>query len=279
MANAFPHLPEMTTTQPTEVLANLERRVFYHGTSKRAARRILREGLKDYSWTAETPMFKSKAKRGIVRYMHGGQYGRGTYVTCNWRTALYFGPVLFRVELQPATRILLLDVPPDAKVIDSLKREFGREILKAPPRKVMPNNKRLTLNEAIQLARYHVSMVDGYWLRGNSKYAVHEKLMFDLRAMLVRYGIHGWGEPTDLGGIVVFATDRLRVTEVVLCVPTLALADEALDPSTCYREYESLDAFAAMTRAAGNRGASNTRAWVAVANEQLRVNRTSAGMP
>lgn len=279
MANAFPHLPEMTTTPPTEVLANLERRVFYHGTTKRAARRILREGLKDYSWTEETPLLKSKANRGIVRYMHDGQYGRGTYVTCNWRTALHFGPVLFRVELQPATRILLLDVPPDAKVIDSLKREFGREILKAPPRKVMPNNKRLTLNEAIQLARYHVrkSEAAGCWWNGKPNPHLH--LIFDLRNLLVRYGIHGWGEPTDLGGIVVFATDRLRVAELVLCVPTLALADEVRDPSRCYREYESVDAFAAMTRAAGNRGADNTRAWLAAANEQLRVNRTSAGIP
>lgn len=273
------HFDETPTTPPAEVLANLERRVFYHGTSKRAARRILREGLKDYSWTEETPLLKSKAKRGIVRYLHGGQYGRGTYITCNWRTALYFGPVLFRVELQPATRILRLDVPPDAKVIDSLKREFGREILTAPPRKVMPNNKRLTLNEAIQLARYHVAKSEGAGCWWKSNQNPHRKLMFDLRNMLVRCGIHGWGEPTDLGGIVVFATDRLRVAEVVLCVPTLALADEALDPSRCYRRYETLDAFAAMTRAASNRGAANTRVWLAAANEKLHPNQTPATMP
>ncbi|MEO0017471.1 MAG: hypothetical protein RLZZ522_754 [Verrucomicrobiota bacterium] len=56
------YFDETPTTSPAEVLANLERRAFYHGTSKRAARRILREGLKDYSWTEETPMLKSKAR-------------------------------------------------------------------------------------------------------------------------------------------------------------------------------------------------------------------------
>ena len=279
MANAFPLPHKMTATLSAEVMANLEKRVFYHGTSKRAARRMLREGLKDYSWTEETPMLKYKAKSGIVRYMHGGHYGRGTYVTCNWRTALHFGPVLFRVELQPSTRILLLDVPPDAKVIDTVKREFGKEVLKASPWKVMPKNKRLTLNEAIQLARYHATKAERLGCWWNGKPSPHRQRMFDLRNLLVRYGIHGWGEPMDLRGIVVFATDRLRVAEVVLSVPTLALADEARDPTSCYREYESVDAFAAVTGAARNRGADNTRAWVTAANEQLRVNRTSAAIP
>lgn len=78
---------------------------------------------------------------------------------------------------------------------------------------------------------------------------------------------------------MVFATDRLRAAEVVLCIPTLALTDEAQNPSRCYREYESLDAFAAMTRAAGNRGAANTRAWLAAANEKLHPNSAKGGSP
>ena len=48
-------------------------------------------------------------------------YGRGTYVSCNWRVALYFGPVMFRVELQPGTRLLRLDVPPKRKTLDTLQ--------------------------------------------------------------------------------------------------------------------------------------------------------------
>jgi hypothetical protein len=78
-------------------------------------------------------MLKHLAKRGIDRLMHGGSYGGGTYVTCNWRSALFFGPVLFRVELQPGTRIMRIDLQPEGKVLDSLKREFGKEILTKSP--------------------------------------------------------------------------------------------------------------------------------------------------
>jgi hypothetical protein len=254
---------------PAEIQANLENRIFYHGTSKRAARKILAHGLRDYSWTAETPLLKYKAKQGITRWMHDGSYGRGTYITCNWRTALYFGPVLFRIELQPATRIVHLNVPPDPKVLDTLKREFGHEILKTTPRKVMPINKRLTLEQTIQLARHHCAKYESCgW--GSVKSERHERLMFDLRNILVRYGIHGWGEATDLGGIVIFATDRLKVSEIMLSLPTRKLRDEAFDPSRCYRNFDSLDALIATTRAARNPGAVHTLAWVAASNATLR---------
>lgn len=254
---------------PAEIQSNLENRIFYHGTSKRAARKILAHGLQDYSWTAETPLLKYKAKQGITRWMHGGSYGRGSYITCNWRTALYFGPVLFRVELQPGSRIVRLSVPPDPTVLDTLKREFGHEILKTAPRKVMPANKRLTLEQAIQLARYHCAIYEsGGW--SSAKGDRHERLMFDLRNILVRYGIHGWGEPTDLGGIVIFATDRLKVSEIVLSLPTRKLRDEAFDPTTSFSRFDSLDALAASTRAARNPGAANTLAWVDASNATLR---------
>ena len=257
---------------PPEIQANLEQRIFFHGTSKRAARKILAHGLRDYSWTAETPLLKYKAKRGVIRWMHGGSYGRGTYITCNWRTALYFGPVLFRVELQPGSRIIRLGVPPDPTVLDTLKREFGHEILKTTPLKVMPKNKRLTLEEAIQLARYHCQKYEtsGFW--SSVKGDRHERLMFDLRNILVRYGFHGWGEPTDLGGIVIFATDRLKVKEIVLSLPTQTLRDEAFDPSTSYSRFDSLAALVTATRAARNPGAANTLAWVDASNATLLRN-------
>jgi hypothetical protein len=258
---------------PQEIDSNLWRRIFYHGTSKRAARKILAHGLRDYSITAETPLLKYKAARGIDRWFHGGAYGRGTYITCNWRSALYFGPVLFRMELQPGTRIVRLDPAPDPKVIDTLTREFGREILRTSPWKVIPRNKRLTLNEAIQLARYHRSKdeADRSLFSPASK---HEAVMFDLRKILVRFGIHGWGEATDLNGIVIFATDRLKPAEVILSVPTLALRDEARDPGRCYREYDSLAAFVTATRTAGNPGATISRAWVDAANTHLNSQKT-----
>jgi hypothetical protein len=192
---------------------------FFHGTSRRAARKILKEGLRDWSWTAKDPELRHLLKRGIVRWLHGGQFGRGTYVTRNWRSGLFFGPVLFRVSVQPGTRILRLDVPPDDKVVDSLRREFGKEILTQPPWKVLPRNKHLTLEEAIQPARYHFHGIKNSSTRNNPRAAMHEQRMLDFRKTLVRYGIQGWGEPSSLGGIVIFATDRIQVTEVVLSLP------------------------------------------------------------
>ena len=251
--------------QDSEVVAGT---AFFHGTSKRNARKILKEGLRDWSWTAETPALKYKAKRGIDRWMHGGYYGRGTYVSCNWRSALYFGPVLFRVDLQAGTRILRLDLPPDGKVLDSLKRNFGREILTSSPWKVMPRNKRLTLDEAIQLVRHHSSSRERrFW--ASPREDKHEKLMFDLRNILVRYGIQGWGEPSDLGGIVIFATDRLKVREVVLSLPTHDLLYSFYDTERAAVRYNSLEAMARSCLTARNRGAANTLSWVAKSNEEL----------
>lgn len=255
------HLSEFEP-DPLEIDSNLGKRIFYHGTSKRVARKILAHGLRDYSITAETPLLKYKAARGIDRWFHGGAYGRGTYITCNWRSALYFGPVLFRMELQPGTRIVRLDTAPDPKVIDTLTREFGREILRTSPWKIIPKNKRLTLNEAIQLARYH--------------HAKENEILFDLRKILVRFGIHGWGETTDLNGIVIFATDLLKPAEIILSVPTLALRDEAFNPSRCYRKYDSLAVFVTATRTAGNPGAAISRAWVDTANARLNSQKTKA---
>jgi hypothetical protein len=267
-------MPPLCSPQITSPLASDPERmgitgnVFFHGTSKRNARKILREGFRDWSWTTETPLLKYKAKQGIARWMHSGYYGRGTYVTCNWLSALFFGPVLLRVELQPGTRILCLDLPPDGKVLDSLKRKFGREILTTSPWKVVPRNKRLTLDEAIQLVRHHSSIREGgSWAspRGEK----HEKLMFDLRNILVRYGIQGWGDPTDLGGIVVFATDRLKVREVVLSLPTEDLWRSCNTPDLKAACFASPEAMAQTCRSSRNRGAANTLKWVAKSNEEL----------
>ena len=243
---------------------------FFHGTSRRAARKILKEGFKDWSWTAKNPNLSHLAKQGIARWIHDGAYGRGTYVTRNWRVSLFFGPVLFRVSLQPGTRILRLDVPPDTKVLGSLRREFGKEILTQPPWKVLPRNKHLTLNEAIALARYHVKE----WLNSKrfpstKRTEMHEQGMRDLRKILVRYRIQGWGEPSDLSGIVIFATDRIQVSEVVLSIPRNDLLSEFMETKYVQERYPSLEAFAQQCRRSPNRANAVTRKWVDEANQQL----------
>ncbi len=55
---------------------NIAGKAFFHGTSKRNARRILKGGFRDWSWTEETPFMKRKAVRGIVRRIFFMRYGR-----------------------------------------------------------------------------------------------------------------------------------------------------------------------------------------------------------
>jgi hypothetical protein len=242
---------------------------FFHGTSRRAARKILKEGFRDWSWTAKNPDLRHLFKRGIVRWLHGGHFGRGTYVTKNWRTGLFFGPVLFRVSVQPGTRILRLDVPPDDKVVGSLRREFGEEILTQPPWKVLPRNKQLTLKEAIQLARYHFDRKQKSCSWDKPRSAMHEERMLDFRKTLVRYGIQGWGDPSSLGGIVIFATDRIQVTEVVLSLPQKDLLWDFNNQAYAQQRYRSLEAFVRQCLRSPNRGNAVTRKWVEESNQKL----------
>jgi hypothetical protein len=163
-----------------------------------------------------------------------------------------------------------LDVPPETKVVASLKREFGNEILTKPPWKVLPRNKHLTLKEAIALARYHVNEWDNSRrIFDTSRIEMHKQRMRDLRKILVRYGIQGWGEPSALNGIVIFATDRIQVSEVVLSIPTNDLFLDFMDTKYVQQRYPSLEAFAQQCRRSPNRGNVVTRKWVDEANAQL----------
>lgn len=94
--------------------------------------------------------------------------------------------------------------------------------------------------------------------------------MFDMRSILVRYGIQGWGEPNDIGGIVIFATDRLKASEVVLSLPTDELWSACQHPDFRTGNDISLDAMTRRCRSAGNRGAVNSLRWVEAANASLR---------
>ena len=247
----------------------VEQRVFYHGTSKRNARHIVAHGLRDWSWIDTTPKLRYLSERGgVQRYLHDGNLGRGTYLTCNWRIALFYGSVLFRVSLRPGTRLLRMDLPPDHRVLDSLKREFGREILKKSPLKVMPRNKRLTLNEAIQLARHHYF---NYTHIPWPKYMKEQKRVKELRSILVRYGFHGWGEANHMNGTVIFATDRIRLHEVVMCMPTTLHVFADADMHDPNGPYPSLEAYVQTMHRATNRGAENTRKWFYEANRRLRA--------
>jgi hypothetical protein len=241
----------------------------YHGTSKRHARSILRHGLRDSTWM-EHQAIPGKSHR--LRYR--GALGHGTYLTANWKVGLFFGPVLFRAELQPGTRIVHLDVPHDSAIISRLQRKFTHQLLTHPLHQSIPRNKRLTLDEAIQLARYHHHAC-GKNLFSSPKHQIHHQRLLELRSVLISYGIHGWGEMHDLYGLCLFAPSRIHLREVVLCLPTARLAADCNNYLRTGGPHASLDAMIQTMHRASTPAAHNTRHFFHQANLSLSANKNS----
>jgi hypothetical protein len=239
-----------------EILHNLKAHVFYHATSLDAAESIARGGFRVWFTDADGD-----------HYAGGGNLGNGVYITCNWRQALWFGHVLLRVAIRRGTRFLNSALPPDGDCIKYLQREFGREILTKSPWKVLPRNKKLTLHELVNLFRYHYSSTwgkenvwDDNWWRGLKRWEMHCRRLDDFRSMLIRYGFHGYGNPQDDNGIVVFAGDRLMPVEVVAEVPSDASGRYGtVDPA----EYADLDQVRSIFRRSGSERAKRLADFVA----------------
>jgi len=87
----------------------------------------------------------------------GHLLGRGVYLAQKVESAAlwYFGLVI-TCTLQAGTRILWFDDNYDRRIINSLRREFGQELLDLGPHfhKAIPSNKRLTQTELIHLCSY-----------------------------------------------------------------------------------------------------------------------------
>lgn len=220
-----------------DILDNFEKNIFYHGTSEEHAAAIAKEGFR--AWFVD--------EEGS-RYDGGGSLGHGIYITSNWRTALLFGPVLLHVTIRPGTRLLNSALPPDKKTIEYLQREFGRDILRQPPWKVLPKNKKLTLPEMINLFRYHYwhsweAMYAKGFLKWTERRMAHRQLLHRYKSLLVRYGFGGYGNPENDMGIVVFAEDRLAVTNVVAHVPSTLYDDLAMTDFHRFLRVEELQKF------------------------------------
>lgn len=170
---------------------SIDNKIFYHGTSFVNVPKIEKEGL---------------------RYGYG-LLNQGVYITENWKIALMYGNSLYEVKLKPGTRLLDLGVPPDIKILDSLKREFGRALLKADnPNKVIPNNKHLTNIELVNLVRYFFQK--WYKLKDTKKIGQWDKVSKAIeahyRSKLIRHGYHGYGFPTEDVGYVIFNPDKIH---------------------------------------------------------------------
>ncbi len=215
-----------------DVLANLRRHVFFHGTSLANAQAILTQGFR---------IWHRDPEHG--RYACGGNLGNGIYLSCSWATALWFGPALLRVTLRPGTRVLDTSLRPSRQALGFLTREFGREILEKPPWKVLPQNKRLKRRELVELFRHQ------YWKTwddpefGKARWEKRFALLGRFRSMLVRYGYHAYGHPADDNGVVVFAEDRIELRELVG-----AVSPEACEFQLGHPPWTRLEAFRAAAR-------------------------------
>ena len=143
-------------TSDDAILENFRQKVFYHGTSRNHAESI--------AWQGFRALREGDEWGGAFHC--GGVLGYGLYITCDWRLALWYGSTLLRVGIQPGTRLLNAAIPEEKKLVASLRRKFGDEILTKQPWKVLPKNKRLRQRELINLFRYH------YWRAWEKKIKV-----------------------------------------------------------------------------------------------------------
>ena len=206
-----------------KILKNFDKHIFFHGTSLVGAKKIFQK-----------------------HFLEGhGILGDGVYITRNWLFAIWAihghefwrdegGGASLQINISKGTRILNSAIKPDRKCLQYLRKEFGKDILKKHPRKVIPKNKRLTQREFINLFRYH------YWeareknkrkfdnlphsfrdsvsqSAGASKRAdLHWQLVDDLSTLLkAKYQFDGFGNPEDDLGIVIFEGKHLEVKEFV----------------------------------------------------------------
>lgn len=134
--------------------------------------------------------------------------------------------------------------------------------------KVLPQNKRLTLSETINLARYHHARTTPITLHPG-QHSRHQELLNDTRKLLVRHGVHAYGEPADLDGIVVFAADRIIATEIVITLPHRI---HRLAPQHEMMPFENVGSLAEM-QVKVNKDCSptikSTRRWMAESNAAL----------
>ncbi len=214
---------------PDDILTNLKNHSFYHGTTLEEAELIAQKGFQ--VWTTFDYDFGDGMQ--THRVPSSGNLGDGIYLTCNWRIALWFGSTLLQATLQPGTRILDASIPPDPQTLNYLQREFGRAIIKESPFKTIPHNKQLKLNELIALFRFHYQKSwQGHF--GIKEWS-HSKHLASFRSILIRYGFHGYGNPADDNGIVIFTHDRIQLNEVIADLPETRHVDYLTDKSCQFK--------------------------------------------
>ena len=181
---------------------------YFHGTNADSAEAIMAGGFSDRDYFDDQ------------MYLRDGYLGRGVYLTRNVSNALFYGYTIVRVRLEPSTRMLTgLESPVDMPVIDSLRREFGRELLTSEqPRKAIPPRKQLTHRELAELIKFHYQRCLGTPWRSDRwppQRERHYRATRSLASLLKRYGYDGYGDEWDEIGLLIFAVDRAHPVELL----------------------------------------------------------------
>lgn len=120
---------------------------FYHVTAARNAPKILTGGFH----------LDAEQEDGF-----GSAKGRGVYCAqkvesaANWYTCGYGQRIVLECRIRAGVRICWVDAGYDKKVINRLRKEFGKDILKSPHsfKKYRPRNKQFQKDEVIALVNY-----------------------------------------------------------------------------------------------------------------------------
>ena len=202
----------------TDIARNFKSYSFFHGAkSDLDALKICAEG------------FQREYSDEEGRWFRDGNLGIGTYLTCNWQMALWFGNALLHQTLQPGTIVLDTSIEPDPKIMGYLGKKFGRELLTSGnPQGVLPRNKHLSRKEAVTLARYHyreawekLSENDAMvWRKKQTNQRRHHLTALKSCVNLLKQaGFHGYGNPNDDNGILIFEPSRIVGSQMIACVP------------------------------------------------------------
>lgn len=141
----------------------------------------------------------------------GRGWGNGVYLSGTDDFASTWGKMIICCQLQAGTRLLWHENY-DRKVIDSLRREFGKSIVSPEFWKLLPRNKQFTRNEIIQLWHYLVTRC--YESPRRFRAGRFERLLKNysrIYEQLRRHGYDGVGfRGTDWPEILVFNPARVQ---------------------------------------------------------------------
>jgi hypothetical protein len=168
--------------------------------------------------------FRTETQDEDGRWFRDGNLGVGLYLTKNWKVTAIFGELLVDVEVQSGTKIIDASIKPKRRTLDYLIAEFGKEIVTSDsPLKVLPKNKKLKESELVELLRYQYCQAwEKDWGRskeGYQKFPIkrikHLDALNSCVSLLKKYKYHGFGNPQDDNGIIVFSADRVRLNRVI----------------------------------------------------------------